>query len=55
MRIDVLSEDEFEFLAAVIVGKVFSEIAALPCASSLLEILGRCMQTGLLVGFQLND
>ena len=55
MRIDVLSEQEFEFLEAVNDGKSFSEIATLPCASDLSGILGRCMQTGLLVGFTLDN
>ena len=53
MRIDVLSEQEYEFLQAVIDGKSFSEIATLPCASDLPGILGRCMQTGLIAGFTL--
>ena len=53
MRIDVLSEHEYEFLQAVIEGKSFSEIATLPCASDLSGILGRCMQTGLIAGFTL--
>ncbi|OUR92506.1 hypothetical protein A9Q81_16270 [Gammaproteobacteria bacterium 42_54_T18] len=53
MRIDVLSEQEYEFLQAVTDGKSFSEIATLPCASDLSGILGRCMQTGLIAGFTL--
>ena len=53
MRIDVLSEHEFEFLQAVNDGKSFSEIAALSCASGLSGILGRYMQTGQSVGFTL--
>ncbi len=53
MRIDVLSEHEFEFLQAVVDGKSFSEIATLACASDLSGILGRCMQTGLIAGFTL--
>ncbi len=53
MRIDVLSEQEYTFLEAVIEGKSFSEIATLPCASDLSGILGRCMQTGLIAGFRL--
>ena len=53
MRIDVLSEQEYGFLQAVIDGKSFSEIAALPCASDLSGVLGRCMQTGLITGFTL--
>jgi len=53
MRIDVLSEQEYAFLQAVIDGKSFSEIATLPCASDLSGILGRCMQTGLIAGFTL--
>lgn len=53
MRIDVLSQHEYEFLQAVIDGKSFSEIATLACASDLSGILGRCMQTGLIAGFTL--
>ena len=55
MRIDVLTDDEFSFLNAVGEGKTFFEIAQLPCASTLIETLGRCLQTGLLVGFTLID
>jgi len=53
MRIDVLSEQEYAFLQAVIDGKSFSEIATLPCGSDLSDVLGRCMQTGLIAGFKL--
>ncbi|OUS26002.1 hypothetical protein A9Q99_19690 [Gammaproteobacteria bacterium 45_16_T64] len=55
MRIDVLSDDEYVFLEAISEGKSFAEIATLSCAPKLSELLGRCMQTGLLVGFNLTQ
>lgn len=55
MRIDVLSEQEYAFLKAVKEAKPFGEIATMVSASELTGILGRCMQTGLVVGFELDN
>ena len=55
MRIDVLSEQEFVFLTAVNQGRLFAEIATMSCATELPSIIGRCIQTGLLAGFELKN
>ncbi len=55
MRIDVLNEHEHEFLNALHQGQRFQDIAQLPCAASINELLPSLIQMGLITGFNLID
>jgi len=51
MRVDELSEDEYQFITALVEGKTFGEIAEMAFSQELGEILQRCIQTGLIIEF----
>lgn len=52
MRIDALSEDETRFIAAVLNKASFGDIAELSFSQGLDEMVQRCIQTGLIIGFK---
>jgi len=51
MRIDELNEDETKFLSAVLNCASFGQIAEIDFNQGLDEIVQRCIQTGLVIGF----
>ena len=53
MRVDVLSDDEYQFVAAFLEGKSFEDIVDMPFNQPVSDILQRCIQTGLVIGFKL--
>lgn len=55
MLISVLSQDEFMFLGAIDSGKSFAQIAELEFKSSVSDLLATSLQSGLIVGFRVND
>jgi len=54
MRVDELSDDEYQFIAAFLRGKRFEDILEIPFRQPVSDILQRCIQMGLIVGFNLN-
>ncbi|GLQ30024.1 HvfC/BufC N-terminal domain-containing protein [Litoribrevibacter albus] len=55
MRIDVLNDSEHEFLSALYHQQAFGDVAQLPCATDINELLPKFIQMGLIVGFNLAD
>ena len=53
MRVDVLSDDEYQFIAALLQGKRFEDIVEMSFSQPVSDILQRCIQMGLIVGFKL--
>lgn len=55
MRIDELTDEEFQFLLAIKEASTFGEIALMSFSPALEVLLPRCIQMGLVTGFTLSN
>jgi len=55
MCIDILTNDEYLFLSAISEDRLFGDIAEMELATSVAELLPRCLQMGLIDGFTLIE